>query len=45
MMSRPTDFMNDSFVSYQDLSEYIGLKSISDEGFMLNKHLKSTTKP
>ena len=28
MMSRPTDVLNDSFVSHQDLSEYVGLANI-----------------
>ena len=28
MMSRPTDVLNDSFVCYQDLSEYVGLENI-----------------
>ena len=33
MMSRPTDVSNDSFVCYQDLSEYVGLES-----FLLEFH-------
>ena len=28
MMSRPTNVLNDSFVSHQDLSEYVGLANI-----------------
>ena len=32
MMSRPKDFLNDSFVCYQDLSEYAGLENI-ERGF------------
>ena len=28
VMSRPTDVLNDSFVCYQDLSEYVGLENI-----------------
>ena len=28
MTSRPTDVLNDSFVCYQDFSEYAGLKNI-----------------
>ena len=32
MMSRPADVLNDSFVCYQDLSEYVGLENIK-EGF------------
>ena len=41
MISRPTDFLNDSFVCYQDLSEYVGLENI-EQGFhgepALKKH-------
>ena len=44
MMSRSTDVSNDSFVCYQDLSEYAVLE-ISKEGFMVIQHLKSLTKP
>ena len=32
MMSHPNDVLNDSFVSYQDLSEYVGLSNI-ERGF------------
>ena len=32
MMSRQTDVLNDSFVSDQDLSEYVGLANI-ERGF------------
>ena len=32
MMSRPEDVSNDSFVGYQDLSEYVGLSNIK-QGF------------
>ena len=32
MMSRPTDVLNDSYVSHQDLSEYVGLAN-SERGF------------
>ena len=43
MMSRPTDVLNDSFVCYQDLSEYVGLENIK-RGFhgepALKKHYK-----
>ena len=31
-MSRPTDVLNDYFVSHQDLSEYVGLANI-EQGF------------
>ena len=41
MMSRPTDFLNDFFVCYQDLSVYVGLANI-EQGFhgepALKKH-------
>ena len=41
MMSRPSDVLNDSFVCYQDLSEYVGLENI-ERGFhgepALKKH-------
>ena len=44
MMSRPTDVSNDSFVCYQDLSEYVGLENI-ERGFhgepALKKHYKT----
>ena len=32
MMSRPTDVLDNSFVCYQDLSEYVGLENI-EQGF------------
>ena len=44
MMSHPNDVLNDSFVSYQDLSEYVGLSNIK-RGFpgeaVLKKHYKT----
>ena len=44
MMSRPTDVSNDSFVCYQDLSEYVGLENIK-QGFdgepALKKHYET----
>ena len=44
MMSRPTDVLNDSFVCYQDLSEYVGFENIK-EGVhgepALKKHYKT----
>ena len=44
MMSRPNNDFNDSFVCYQDLSEYVGLSNI-EWGFhgepALKKHNKT----
>ena len=39
MMSRPTDVLNDSFVGYQDLSEYVGLENLK-QGFHGDEALK-----
>ena len=39
MMSRPTYVLNDSFVFYQDLSEYVGLENIK-QGFHGDSALK-----
>ena len=44
LMSRPTDILNDFFVCYQDLSEYVGFENI-EQGFCGEPALKSITKP
>ena len=43
MMSRQTDVLNDCFVCYQDLSEYVGLENI-EQGFHGEPSLKNITK-
>ena len=40
MMSRPKDVSSDSFVRYQNLSEYVGLKNIK-QGFHGEPALKN----
>ena len=40
MMSRPKDVLNDSFVCYQDLSEYVCLLNI-EQGFHGEPALKN----
>ena len=44
MMSRPTDVLNEPFVCYQDLSEYVGRENI-ERGFPGEPALKRITKP
>ena len=44
MMSRPTDVLNEPFVCYQDLSEYVGRENI-ERGFQGEPALKKITKP
>ena len=44
MISCPKDVSNDSFVCYQDISDYL-VSKISNEGFMVNQHSKNITKP
>ena len=45
MMSGPKDVLNDYFVCYLELSEYVGLLNIAKKVSWLTSTLKSITKP